>query len=61
MALQRTMKASWVNDIDGKNRKAYPSKKQEEYEEILDEENIESQLGDVPYKRRDSYVEEKRK
>ncbi|CAH0346775.1 TraR/DksA C4-type zinc finger protein [Bacillus sp. CECT 9360] len=49
------------NDMDGKNRKAYPSKKQEEYEDLLDEENIESPLGDVPYKRSDGYVDNDKK
>jgi YteA family regulatory protein len=48
------------NDIDGTNRKMYPSKKQEEYKEILDEEKIESQLGDIPYKRSDGYVNDKK-
>jgi YteA family regulatory protein len=49
------------NDIDGKNRKAYPSKKQEELEEVLDDEGIESPLGDIPYKRSDGYVNDSKK
>lgn len=49
------------NDMNGKNRKAYNSKQQEEYEETLDEDNIESPLGDVPYKRSDGYVDNKKK
>lgn len=46
------------NDINGKNPKAFRSKKQEEYEARLDEEHIESQLGDVPYKQSDGYVKD---
>lgn len=49
------------NDMNGKNRKAYNSKQQEEYEETLDEDNIESPLGDVPYKRSDGYVDKEKK
>ncbi|RFU66309.1 TraR/DksA C4-type zinc finger protein [Peribacillus glennii] len=44
------------NDINGKNRKVFRSKQQEEYEERLDEEGIESQIGDVPFKQSDGYV-----
>ena len=49
------------NDIDGKNRKAYPTNHQEHEEETLDQENIESKLGDIPYKEKDSYVDSKKK
>lgn len=49
------------NDIEGKNRKAYPTKHQEHEEEILEQENIESKLGDIPYKEKDSYVDSKKK
>ncbi|MFD0051171.1 TraR/DksA C4-type zinc finger protein [Actinomycetes bacterium NPDC127524] len=47
------------NDIEGKNKKVYPTKREEKYEQRLDDENMESQLGDIPYKRKDSYVDEK--
>ncbi len=46
------------NDMDGKNRKVYASKEAEEYEEQLDDHGIESPLGDIPYKEKDSYVDE---
>lgn len=49
------------NDIDGKNRKAYPTTHQEHEEETLDQENIESKLGDIPFKEKDSYVDSKKK
>lgn len=45
------------NDMDGKNRVAFPSEEKQKYEETLDEENIESQLGDIPYKEGDSYID----
>ncbi|PLR79415.1 molecular chaperone DnaK [Bacillus sp. V3-13] len=43
--------------INGKNRQFYRSKKQEKYEEMLDDKNIESPLGNIPYHRSDGYVE----
>ena len=46
-----------ANDITGNNVEVYPSKKQEEYEAMLDEEGIEAPFGDVPYRRTDGYVE----
>ncbi|MDQ0220253.1 molecular chaperone DnaK [Peribacillus cavernae] len=49
------------NDIDGKNKKAYPSKQEKEYEEALDNEHIESPLGNVPYKRTDGYVNDEKR
>jgi YteA family regulatory protein len=49
-----------ANDIEGKNRVDIPNTKQKEYEETLDEENLESQIGDIPYKQRDSYINEKK-
>lgn len=48
-------------DMDGKNTKAYPSKAHEEYEDMLDENDMESTIGDIPYKERDSYVSDKKK
>lgn len=47
------------NDIDGKNRKAYPTNHQEHEEELLDKENKESKLGDIPYREKDSYLDKK--
>ena len=46
------------NDLEGKERKIYPSKKQEEYEAMLDENDIEAPFGDVPYHETDGYVDE---
>jgi YteA family regulatory protein len=46
-------------DIDGKNTKAYPTNKEKEYVKTLDEENIESQIGNIPYKKTDSYLTDK--
>ncbi|WP_289314633.1 hypothetical protein [Peribacillus sp. NJ4] len=37
-----------------------PNKKQKEYEDTLDEENIDSQLGNIPYKQKDTYINEKK-
>ena len=31
----------------------------EEYEELLDRKGIESNIGDIPYKKRDSYLDDK--
>lgn len=50
-----------ATDIDGSNRKTYPSKKHEEYEEMLDENDLESPIGDIPYKDGDGYVSNKKK
>ncbi|PLT32191.1 TraR/DksA C4-type zinc finger protein [Bacillus sp. V5-8f] len=49
------------NDMDGKNPKMFRSKEQEEYEDRLDEEGIESQLGDIPFKQSDGYVKNERR
>lgn len=49
-----------ANDIEGKNRVDIPNKKQKEYEDTLYEENIDSQLGDIPYKQKDTYFNEKK-
>ncbi|WP_199880616.1 TraR/DksA C4-type zinc finger protein [Bacillus massiliglaciei] len=40
-----------ANDIDGKNRKIIRNDNEEEYEEMLDEDQIDSQIGDIPYKK----------
>ncbi|RDI44379.1 TraR/DksA C4-type zinc finger protein [Falsibacillus pallidus] len=50
-----------ATDIDGKNRKVYPSKKHEEYEERLESEDLESPIGNIPYKKRDSYLDDDKK
>ncbi|PCD05284.1 molecular chaperone DnaK [Peribacillus simplex] len=47
-----------ANDIEGKTRVDIPNKKQKAYEDTLKEENIESQLGDIPYKQKDGYIKE---
>ncbi|CAM3769981.1 hypothetical protein [Mesobacillus zeae] len=53
----RIMNRSQVQiDIDGKNQKIYPNKKEEAYEEMLDNAGTESQLGDIPYRRKDNYI-----
>lgn len=46
------------NDIEGNHTKVYSQKKQEMYTEILDEKNIDSHLGDLPFKRSDGYITE---
>jgi YteA family regulatory protein len=48
------------NDIDGRNRKVYTSKESEEYEDKLNDLGIESPLGDIPYKEKDSNVNKKK-
>lgn len=50
-----------ATDIEGKNRKVFHNKKEEEYEEKLDRENLESPIGNIPYKKGDSYVSDKKK
>ncbi|WP_108672236.1 TraR/DksA C4-type zinc finger protein [Peribacillus acanthi] len=45
------------NDMSGKNRSIYPNKTHEKYEEILEREDMESPIGDIPYKRTDGYTE----
>ncbi|MBD7985506.1 TraR/DksA C4-type zinc finger protein [Sporosarcina sp. Sa2YVA2] len=46
-------------DISGESRGFVRSEASEKYEEELDEEGIESPLGDIPYKEKDSYTEDK--
>ncbi|WP_332066879.1 TraR/DksA C4-type zinc finger protein [Bacillus sp. KH172YL63] len=48
-------------DMEGTNRKTFPSKTHEEYEDMLDDNDLESPLGDIPYKDGDSYVSDKKK
>jgi YteA family regulatory protein len=48
-----------ATDITGQQKTVLPSRKMEEYEELLDRERIESKIGDIPYKKRDSYIDDK--
>ncbi|PLT29307.1 TraR/DksA C4-type zinc finger protein [Peribacillus deserti] len=48
-----------ATDIKGDNTRIYDSKEKEEFEETLDEQGIESNIGDIPYHQRDSYIEDK--
>ncbi len=48
-------------DMDGSHPKTYPSKTHEDYEEMLDDNDLESPIGDIPYKDGDSYVSNKNK
>ncbi|MFJ7755491.1 TraR/DksA C4-type zinc finger protein [Peribacillus muralis] len=49
-----------ANDIEGKNRVDIPNKRQKEYEDTLEAEHIDSNIGDIPYKQRDRYINEKK-
>ncbi|MGN1401192.1 MAG: TraR/DksA C4-type zinc finger protein [Bacillus sp. (in: firmicutes)] len=48
-------------DIDGKEPKIYPNNKEKDYKQELDDKQIESPLGDIPYKRQDSYIRNQKK
>ncbi len=48
-----------ATDITGEQKTVLPSRKMEEYEELLDRKGIESKIGDIPYKKRDSYLDDK--
>ncbi|WP_409251755.1 TraR/DksA C4-type zinc finger protein [Bacillus sp. SCS-153A] len=50
-----------ATDIEGKDRKVVPNEKMEKYEDKLDREDLESPIGDIPYKKGDSYVSNKKK
>jgi YteA family regulatory protein len=50
-----------ATDIEGDDRQVFQSDSEEEYEEKLDETGMESELGDIPYKEGDSYVEDEKK
>jgi YteA family regulatory protein len=50
-----------ATDIEGKDRKFVRNEKMEEYEDKLDRENLESPIGNIPYKQGDSYVSDKKK
>ena len=45
-------------DIEGDDVIIQPSKVHERYEQMLDDEDIESTIGDIPYHQTDGYVEE---
>ena len=47
-----------ATDITGNNRMVYTSKKHEAYEEMLDDEGLETLWGDVPYHQSDGYIDE---
>jgi YteA family regulatory protein len=46
-----------ATDITGNERMVYYSKKHEAYEEMLDDEGLETLWGDVPYHQSDGYVD----
>ena len=48
-------------DINGKSRGFVRSDASEQYEAELDDEGIESPLGDIPYHEKDSYIEDEKK
>ncbi|KMY55134.1 molecular chaperone DnaK [Bacillus sp. FJAT-27231] len=47
-----------ATDIEGEHEGFYRSTKEQRYVEELDEEGIESPLGNIPYKKKDSYLED---
>ncbi|SKB02804.1 transcriptional regulator, TraR/DksA family [Sporosarcina newyorkensis] len=49
-----------VSDIRGKPAGVVHSEESEEYKEELDAEGLESPLGDIPYHKGDSYVDDKK-
>lgn len=49
------------NDINGESRGFIRSDESEKYEAKLDDEGIESPLGDIPYHEKDSYIEDEKK
>ncbi|KGX92464.1 hypothetical protein N781_17260 [Pontibacillus halophilus JSM 076056 = DSM 19796] len=46
------------NDLYGNDVKVYPNDLHEEYEERLDEDGVESVVGNIPYHKGDSYLED---
>jgi YteA family regulatory protein len=50
-----------ATDIEGDDRQVFQSDSEEDYEEMLDEAGIESELGDIPYKEGDSYINDNEK
>jgi YteA family regulatory protein len=49
------------NDINGQSRGFIRSDESEKYEAKLDDEGIESPLGDIPYHEHDSYIDDEKK
>lgn len=49
-----------ATDITGQQKTVLPSKKMEEYKDLLDRKGIDSKIGDIPYKNRDSYIDDKK-
>ncbi|PLR98259.1 TraR/DksA C4-type zinc finger protein [Bacillus sp. T33-2] len=47
-----------ATDIKGNERQVFEARKKDEYEDMLDDSGMESQLGNIPYKQKDSYIEE---
>ncbi|OAK72648.1 TraR/DksA C4-type zinc finger protein [Lederbergia galactosidilytica] len=47
-----------VTDISGDHRSTLQIDEKEEYEERLDDTGMESPLGDIPYKEKDSYLDD---
>lgn len=47
-----------ATDITGKNQTVYPSKQHEQFEQALDDEDIEAPFGDVPYHKTDGYEDD---
>jgi YteA family regulatory protein len=50
-----------ATDIEGDDRQVFQSDTEEDYEEMLDEAGTESELGDIPYKEGDSYIDDNEK
>lgn len=48
-----------ASDFSGKERGFVRSEEEQSYEEMLDKENIESPIGDIPYRKGDSYIDDK--
>lgn len=48
-----------ATNIEGDNKGFYRSEEEQQYAEKLDEEHIESPLGNIPYKQKDRYIKEK--
>ncbi|MFF2447390.1 TraR/DksA C4-type zinc finger protein [Neobacillus sp. NPDC058068] len=48
-----------ATDITGQKKNVVMSRKMKEDKELLDRQGIESKIGDIPYKKRDSYLNDK--
>ncbi|GHI00977.1 TraR/DksA C4-type zinc finger protein [Neobacillus kokaensis] len=47
-----------ATDITGQKKNVLPSRKLEEYKDLLDRKGIDSKIGDIPYKKGDSYLKD---